>query len=297
METIKTRFNKMPKEGLFLGYIKQRIKKNKNFLCAITGPTGSGKTYSSLKIAEVLDEDFNKDRIVFTPKEFINLLNNGNLKSGSVIVFDEAGVSLNNRAWQSIANNLIQYVLQTFRHKNYIVLFTAPDFSFIDKSSRKLFHSYMETKGINFTKKKCQLKPFMLQINQRSGDVYFKYLTTILPVIGETKIQSLSVGLPSKDLIKEYEIKKADFTRSLNEDIERKLQEKEDKESKDNELPELTERQEEIKTLFDEVNKPQDVADLLNMSLKGVYTHIKAIKKKGYSISTNNKKIVENLEN
>lgn len=287
MENLKAQFKQMPKEGLFGGYIKQRISKNKNFLCAITGPTGSGKTYSSLKLAEVLDPNFNKDRIVFTPKEFINLLNNGDLKSGSVIVFDEAGVSLNNRAWQSIANNLIQYVLQTFRHKNYIVLFTAPDFSFIDKASRKLFHSYMETKGINFSKNKCILKPFMLQINQRNGEIYFKYLTAILPRVGETKIQSLSVGLPSKELVKEYEIKKQDFTRSLNEDIERKLNEKEEQEQKSQELPELTDRQEEIKDLLDEGHKPKEIKNLLNMSLQVVYEHIRAIKKKGYSVNTN----------
>jgi len=287
MEKIKAQFRKKPKEGLFLGYVKQRITKNKNFLCAITGPTGSGKTYSSLRIAEVLDPEFNKDRIVFTPKEFINLLNNGDLKSGSVIVFDEAGVSLNNRAWQSIANNLIQYVLQTFRHKNYIVIFTAPDFSFIDKASRKLFHSYMETKGINFIKNKCMLKPFMLQINQRTGDIYFKYLLAVLPGIGETKIQSLSVGLPSKDLIKDYEEKKQDFTRNLNDDIERKLQEKEDQENKGQELKELTDRQQEIKDLLEEGHKPKEIKDLLSMTLQVVYEHIRAIKKKGYNINTN----------
>ena len=287
MEKIKAQFKDKPKEGYFLGYVKQRIKKNKNFLCAITGPTGSGKTYSSLRIAEVLDSDFNKDRIVFTPKEFINLLNGNSLKSGSVIVFDEAGVSLNNRAWQSIANNLIQYVLQTFRHKNYIVIFTAPDFSFIDKASRKLFHSYMETKGINFTKNKCNLKPFMLQVNQRNGELYYKYLTAVIPRIGETKIQSLDVGLPSKDLIKEYEVKKTEFTYNLNQDIERKLKEKEEQESKGEGLPELTDRQEEVKALLEEGNKPKDIQDILGMSLRGVYDHIQAMKKKGYKIPKN----------
>lgn len=290
MENIKAQFKNKPINGLFPGYIKQRISKNKNFLCAITGPTGSGKTYSSLRLAEILDEEFNKDRIVFTPKEFINLLNNGDLKSGSVIVFDEAGVSLNNRAWQSIANNLIQYVLQTFRHKNYIVLFTAPDFSFIDKASRKLFHSYMETKGINFTKKKCMLKPFMLQINQRTGDIYFKYLTVVMPGQKESKITSLSVGLPSKDLIKAYEEKKKEFTQSLNEDIERKLQEKEDQENKGQQLPELTDRQQEIKELLEEGHKPKEIKDLLDIALRVVYEHITAIKKKGYKIQTNNKR-------
>lgn len=290
MENIKAQFMKIPKEGLFLGYVKQRIKHNKNFLCAITGPTGSGKTYSSLRIAEVLDPTFNAERIVFTPKEFIDVLNNGELKSGSVVVFDEAGVSLNNRQWQSLANNLIQFVLQTFRHKNYIVLFTAPDFGFIDKSSRKLFHSYMETKGINFTKKKCMLKPFMLQINQRNGDVYYKYLTAVVPGIGESKIESMAVGLPSEQLIKDYEVRKTNFTNTLNSDIELKLKENEVKEKpKVNQdgLPLLTDRQQQVKDLLDEGKQPKDIENILGIALRVVYSHIKAMRTKGYTINTN----------
>ncbi len=206
--------------NFFKLYIESRIQHNKNYLCCITGPTGSGKTYSSLKLAEDLDPLFNADRVVFTPKEFINLLNNGNLKSGSVIVFDEAGVSLNNREWQSKSNNLIQYILQTFRHKNYIVIFTSPDFAFIDKASRKLFHSYMETNGIDFENKVCKIKPLMIQISQRTGDMYFKYLRMKAKGIGRAKITQIKIPLPSKELIKDYEVKKTKFTSALNEKIE-----------------------------------------------------------------------------
>ena len=72
-------------KNLLTGYIKQRIKRNKNFLACITGPTGSGKTYSALRLAERLDSEFDASRIVFTPQEFIDLLNSGTLKKGSVI--------------------------------------------------------------------------------------------------------------------------------------------------------------------------------------------------------------------
>jgi ABC-type dipeptide/oligopeptide/nickel transport system ATPase component len=216
-KTIKT---KLSAYDYFIMYIKSRIKKNKNFLAAITGPTGSGKTYSSLRIAQDLDPEFNSERVVFTPNEFISLINHGNLKSGSVIVFDEAGVSLNNREWQSKSNNLIQYILQTFRHRNYIVLFTSPDFAFIDKASRKLFHSYMETSGINFEKKVCNIKPLMIQISQRTGDMYFKYLRMKSEGVGKARIGLIQVQLPNKNLIKDYEIKKTNFTKELNEKIE-----------------------------------------------------------------------------
>ena len=46
------------KEKSWIRYIKQRIKQNKNFLGFISGPTGSAKSWSSLRIAEDLDKDF-----------------------------------------------------------------------------------------------------------------------------------------------------------------------------------------------------------------------------------------------
>ena len=78
-----------PKEKHWVTYIKQRITKNKNFLGFISGETGSGKSYSSLRIAEELDTDFNVDRCVFSGLELMDLINANGLKKGSVIVFEE----------------------------------------------------------------------------------------------------------------------------------------------------------------------------------------------------------------
>lgn len=220
------------KKGLFGDYVNQRIKKNKNFMCCITGPTGSGKTYSALSFAEKWDDNFTANNIVFTPQEFIDLLNSNTLKKGSVIIADEFGVSMNSRNWQSVSNQVINYVLQTFRSKNYIVLFTSPDFSFIDTAARKLFHCHMMTQGINHKQKFCSIKPYMLQINQRNGDIYYKYLRLIIKGIGEKKLSEIEVQLPSKQLIKEYESKKENFVDNLNNEILAKLNEKENKEEK-----------------------------------------------------------------
>ncbi len=232
---INKKGNENNNTGIFGNYIKQRINKNKNFMCCITGPTGSGKTYSALKFAEQWDKNFTSDNIVFTPKAFVDLLNSGTLKKGSVIVADEFGVSMNSRNWQSVANQVINYVLQTFRSRNYIVLFTSPDFSFIDVSARKLFHCHMMTEGINFKQEFCNIKPYMLQVNQRSGDIYYKYLKTVIEGIGTKKLNKIEVGLPSKKLIKDYEKKKFAFVSELNKEIEEKLNEKKEdkKENKD----------------------------------------------------------------
>lgn len=222
MEGTKALFMKKPKGGYFVGYTMQRVRHNKNFLAAITGPTGSGKTYSALKLGELTDPNFSEDHIVFTPREFMNLLNSGKLRKGSVIVFEEVGVSLNNRNWQSVVNKMLQFVFQTFRHENYIVYFTAPHFNFIDKATRELFHCFLQTQNIDRRNKLCKLKPLFIQIDQRTGNMYYKYLRVITPQ-GNAKMTKLLTGLPSKDLIQAYEIKKKRFTDNLNKDVKKAI--------------------------------------------------------------------------
>lgn len=282
MAKIKAKFLKVPENGFFVGYVEKRIKNNKNFLAAITGPTGSGKTYASLSLAETLDPNFTVRNVVFTPEEFINLLTYGGLIKGANIVFDEAGVALNNRKWHSAANNLIQFILQTFRHKNYIVWFTAPDFGFIDGASRKLFHCQMETKGINYTLKKCNLKPYMIQVNQRTGAMYYKYLKVITPETGEMKINELTVSKPSEELIKQYEIKKTEFTNKLNKEVHDKLNDK--GERPEEELAELTEKQRTILELYETGLTPKEMVNQLGISQRTIYDHTRLIRKKGYII-------------
>ena len=48
---------------------------NKNWLCIVCGATGSGKSYTALKIAETVDPNFNIKKVVFTAKDFMNLIN------------------------------------------------------------------------------------------------------------------------------------------------------------------------------------------------------------------------------
>lgn len=281
----KIKYKTKESKGIIVGYIKNRIKRNKNFLCAITGGTGSGKSYSALRLAELLDPNFTPSNVIYTPIQFMNLINSGKLKKGAVIIFDEAGVGINARKWQSVGNNLIQFVLQTFRNDNYIVFFTAPDFSFIDGASRKLFHAQFETKDIVFSRSVCNLKPFMIQINQRKGTMYYKYLIATIPNIGEVKVNNLEVALPSKDLVNAYETMKNYYTRKLKDKVQKKLNYNENKDK--DKLPELTKRQKEVYDLLKE-HHLRDLPKEMNISIQGVYDHIKAIKRKGYVVKTNN---------
>jgi len=200
--------------------IKNRIKrKNKNWLAIVCGETGSGKSFSALRLGEMIDPEFSIDNVVFRIEDFMRLLNSKKLKKGSVIIFDEAGVGIPAREWYTISNKAINYVLQTFRHKNLGVIFTTPDFSYIDAQTRKLFHNYIETVSIDFKKEYVKVKFFQIQFNPRYGKVYWHY--SITKVNGRVKtIHKTNIKKPSKELIQAYEKKKKQFTETLNIEVE-----------------------------------------------------------------------------
>lgn len=264
----------------FIDYVKQRVKQNKNFLGIITGQTGSGKSYSALKFGESIDPDFNIDRVVFSPLEFMRIMKNGKLKPGSVIVFDEAGVGMSAQEWQSVQNKLINFVLQTFRHKNYVVLFTTPNFGFVASQSRKLFHCHMETVGIDHNNKVCRVKPLLIQINQRSGKMYYKYLR-VKTDRGLIPIKRVCFSMASPELIAAYEEKKTDYTRKLNQDILAQL------ELKSSNVKPLTKKQEQVLNYLKDGLSIAAIADLLSVNFQSIYKHVDAIKNKGYEIKAN----------
>ena len=210
-------------------YIHRRIKNNKNFLATITGPTGSGKSWSALSMAELIDKDFTVKRVIFKARELMKLINEENLKPGSVIVWDEAGIDLSNRNWQSVTNKMLNALLQTFRHKNFILFFTVPYHDFIDVASKKLFHADFETQKINKNQEVVIIKPKLLQYNSNLSKWYRKYLK--VSIDGKiVKIRKWAVPKPSDNLIKAYEEKKNIFTKALNKEIDKQLEDLEPKE-------------------------------------------------------------------
>jgi len=206
------------------------LKQNKNVLIIIVGSTGSGKSYSAIKLAESINPDFNiKDHLVFGGKDFIKLLNSGTLKKGDCIVWDECGVFLGARNWSTEENKKAVEVLQTFRHLNLCVIFTCPDVRFIDVNVRRLYHWLFETMTIDYKNSVCQLKPLQIQVNYRFGKEYYKYPRIRRHDGRIVKINRLMVSLIDEETQKKYETMKNAFTKKLNLDFEEYLKTKEKK--------------------------------------------------------------------
>lgn len=200
-------------------YIKHRIKKNKNFMGVFIGQTGSGKSYSMMGLADKLQEGgINMNNLFLKASSFLERLVTNQLSKGDVLCWDETGVDLNSKQWQSKTNRMVNTIMQVFRKENLIVLFTLPYFSFLDSDARKLVHAVFETMGIDYNTKEVIIKPKLVQVNQDTGKMYKKYLRVKVPGKGLIPIKKIRLGLVDAEKLKLYEQKKDEFSRKLYQD-------------------------------------------------------------------------------
>jgi len=288
------------KETIFAKYVKDRIfKQNKNFFMIIVGGVGTGKSYSALRLCENLDESFSIDRCCFRAKEFIlkvdNLIslaeqNNEEFK-GKAIIWEELGVEHNAREFMSISNRAVNYFFQTCRSLNLIFIMSVPYLSYVDSATRKLAHCIAETQGINHRKKQVTLKIKFLQVAPFTGKEYPKYLR--YKKNNRTyKIERIKVPMPSPELVKLYEIRKANFNKELRGRLINMLDRVEQKENKQNldsqkERKLLTPTQERVMKVLaniKESNKFEIASKQLGISFNAIHKNKTLAEKKGYNV-------------
>lgn len=208
-------------------WIKTRMDRNQNVIIIINGGTGSGKTYGgitlSIDVAEMMGSNFTiKSNMDFN---FVELLKKMDLpenqKVGTPFLFEEVGAvggGAASREWQSQANRFFQSFMQTSRHRNQILIMTCPNFSFLEKGARELVHMQMEMRSINYRKKVSCARPYILQVNRKTGKIYFKYLRFTYKE-NKYKFNNIEFNMPPKDVIDEYEVIKRLYTDKLNKSI------------------------------------------------------------------------------
>ncbi len=210
-----------------LAWMKKRIDTNKNIILVINGSTGSSKTYDALTLAYESSKLFGTNFTIGTNVdfEFINFIKKTRLpensKPGTPFILEEVGAvggGAAARDWQSKVNKLFFSFMQTTRHKNQILIFTCPQFSNLDAGARKLVHIQLTTSGINFKKRIAYVKPYLLQVNDRTEKIYFKYMR--FKMDGKpTKLKMLGINHPPMHLVDEYEKIKTKFSEKLEKSI------------------------------------------------------------------------------
>ena len=196
-------------------YIKDQISRNRNVCILVVGRVGTGKSWSCLKLASVLDPSFNMERIVFNLTDLLELVHKGKVGKGEVIIFDEAGISVSNRnSYMNQFNKAMSHLLQTWRHRNHILFISVPSIAFIDKGIRSMFDLMIETTRVVRKRQVVQCDVKMIQHNYQIGKTYY-YNARMED--GTTML--LEIGKPNTKLINRYEKKKTEFTTDLYEKL------------------------------------------------------------------------------
>lgn len=139
--------------NLWIQYIAQRVtgKDKQDFSMMMTGRKGKGKSYSSLRIAQVLAVEIAKITGK-TPDDYFTLENNCCLledteginriiKSAGlnqIILIDDAGVAVGSRDFATTKNKNFNALLSTCRTKRWVIILNVPAKSHIDKQIREL---------------------------------------------------------------------------------------------------------------------------------------------------------------
>ena len=205
--------------------IYRRLHKyNKMYSGVFVGEPGSGKSYCALSLANLLDcgesgeSRFSIDRVCFSASQFANLVSK-KLPKGSAIIIDDAGLSLYSREAMTKIVRQISKIFQSMRYKNLLIFLTLPSLGSLDKGVRELVNGYFEPLDIDFEIEKVKCKYHRLQVNPKTGKMYYHRPSKIVrgfyndgyPKTSEQVIDSIWIDKPPEDLIEKYELAKKTY--------------------------------------------------------------------------------------
>jgi len=197
-------------------------ERNQHFMAVLVGPEGSGKSYTSLKIAELVDPTFSAERVMFDPADFLEKLQEwkaaGETK-GKMVVVDEAGVGIGTRSWYEKDQIKLNKVLQVIRDENMGIIFTVPSLKDLDSQARRRLRAYCEM--VNLQEGKYADMKFLRWLPKRDdkNKTYRKY--PVVRVNGDhRKIRRLRFAPPTPELSRAYNERKATFQAQLYDEAE-----------------------------------------------------------------------------
>lgn len=187
----------------FAGILHSRLwGENKNFIVAVVGEPGAGKSYSAISLAEMIDPNFSVDKITWDIEEFLKTLDR--CGKGDVLILDEAGVGIPAREWQTLQNKAMSYVMQTFRYKNVGVILTTPSIEYIDRQVRGLVHYVVHVIDRKGNQNMCVV--YRRNHDPVRGFLYWDKWIFYDPKSGrELDPNPIFIGKPSDWLIEVYE--------------------------------------------------------------------------------------------
>jgi len=129
----------------FLNEIMQAIHKQESCIVIFTGKPGKGKSYSALRIAQMVDRRFDPDKqVAFKSADLLDMIApSSQLKRGQVVMVDEAQFVMGARRWyEDVQKDLMDH-LESVRSRGLIIFIIALSIDVLDKVVREFVLSHM----------------------------------------------------------------------------------------------------------------------------------------------------------
>ena len=203
------------KDSVAMSKIRDRVFKDKaNWLALFVGTVGTGKSYSALKLCQLLDKGFDLSRVVFTEGDLMKLVRS-KLPPGSCIVADEIGATFDDKSYMTESNRILSRLIQTFRNRRLIIFWTVPHARQVDITLRTMVNSVIETVRINKKARETVTKFKLYKMNlQNRNKPYVKFPERPRPGLDSADIVRFIIQHPddgpegSKGLGERYDNKK-----------------------------------------------------------------------------------------
>jgi hypothetical protein len=163
-------------------------KHNKNVIFILFGDLGGGKSMTLMKLgiscaqwlAKIrggMPHDYFtfKNVAIIDPEMLQEQL--ANLKQYNIYILDDAGPGYDARTFMSKSNRDLNYILQTCRTSNNIILVSAPHGAMLDVTIHRVAQYYGEISEIRHEEGLTFLKVFRLIRAFREGKIYYVYMT------------------------------------------------------------------------------------------------------------------------
>lgn len=209
----------MKKHSPFIDGMIESLEKNQSIDTLMTGVKGDGKTTAAMSLCNQADNNFNVDHIVFSMDEYLKAI--VDLPPCSFIVFDETGTQssgMSSRNFMSAKNKSVVDVWQMARTQQKGTFAVTLDAGRIDNRIRETFRYYMspimklsneDTKGHGLAIV-CEVREIVKAKAPEGSDTLFNLKTT-----RPNNISWISIPLPPKQLIYDYEKKRDNFLKEM----------------------------------------------------------------------------------
>jgi len=206
-------------ESDFIPSVIREMRKGYSPIILVCGRPRSGKSHAGLTLASIFStlhfyKWYNyKAQFFFFPKDLIKAMDD---TGGQIMVLDEAGASLNKRAWQSDFSFAFDKVLQTQGFLQNTYIFILPFASDLVKDCRKYVDYVIKTqkRGTLKIRKVIKKEDQMVSDLKAFGSVYIEHL----------KIRKTDIPAP---LWQQFEIDSRKIKNMIRQNIINEMSEKE----------------------------------------------------------------------